>query len=84
MIRLEFQSFAIESHPTCANDYVEVLDGGGHGHRSRAIGRYCGHTFPPVIESSSNALTVIFSSNEVNTRTGFKAYYRTTPGELCR
>lgn len=80
VIRLEFQSFALESHPTCANDYVEVRD--GDSHRSHRLGKYCGHTFPPVIESSSNALTVVFKSNDANIRTGFKAVYRTVVGEL--
>ncbi|XP_078375556.1 uncharacterized protein LOC144658924 [Oculina patagonica] len=77
VIRLHFQSFAIENHPTCANDYVEVRDGGSH--RSRTLGKYCGHTVPPFIESSSNVLTIVFSTNDVNTRTGFKAYYHTKP-----
>ena len=80
VIRLQFHSFAIESHPTCANDYVEVRDGGRH--RSRTLGKYCGDTFPPVIESSSNGLTIVFSSNEASTRTGFKASYYTKPGEV--
>ena len=82
LIRLEFQSFALESHPTCSNDYVEVRD--GDSHRSQPIGKYCGHTFPPVIETSSNLLTVVFRTNEATTRTGFKAYYRTALGELQR
>lgn len=80
VIHLHFQSFAIENHPTCANDYVEVRDGGSH--RSRTLGKYCGHTVPPFIESSSNVLTIVFSTNDVNTRTGFKAYYHTKPGEI--
>ena len=80
VIRLQFQSFAVESHPACASDYVEVRDGSSH--RSRTMGKYCGHTIPPIIESSSNVLTVVFSSSEANTRTGFKAYYYTKPGEV--
>lgn len=80
VVSLQFQSFAVESHPTCSNDYVEVRDGGSY--RSRTIGKYCGHNFPPVIESSSNVLTIVFSSNEVQSGTGFKAYYHITPGEI--
>lgn len=79
IIRLHFQSFAVEPHPTCANDYVEVRDGGNHV--SRNIGRYCGHTYPLVIESSSNTLTIIFRANEAGIYTGFKANYTTKPGK---
>ena len=82
VILLEFLSFAIESHPTCAKDYVEVFDGAND--RSHPIGKYCGHTFPQIIESSRNMLTLVFKSNEANIRTGFKAYYRSILGELCR
>ena len=80
-IRLHFQSFAIEPHPTCANDYVEVREGGINW--SRTIGKYCGHTYPPVIESSSNTLTIIFRANEAGINTGFKANYTTKPGKTC-
>ena len=80
MIRLEFLSFAVEAHPRCASDYVIVRD--GYSHASPILGMYCGHTFPPVLESSSNALTVTFGSNAVHTMTGFKAYYRTELGGL--
>ena len=82
VILLEFLSFAIESHPTCAKDYVEVFDGAND--KSHPIGKYCGHTFPQIIESSRNMLTLVFKSNEANIRTGFKAYYRSILGELCR
>ena len=66
--------------PQCLNDYVEVFD--GNSTYSASLGRFCGHTHPAMLESSSNNLLVVFKSDNKGMRTGFKAYYDTRKGEV--
>nr|XP_058970820.1 cubilin-like [Pocillopora verrucosa] len=74
VIRLEFFYFQLEATgPQCLNDYVEVFD--GNSTYSASLGRFCGHTHPAMLESSSNNLLVVFKSDNKEVRTGFKAIY---------
>lgn len=79
VIHLKFEAFRMEDDPVCANDFVEVRDGGELS--SHVIGRYCGHVYPEIVESSTNKLLVQFSSNDDVVRTGFKAFYQTKSGK---
>ena len=81
VIRLEFFYFQLEATgPQFLNDYVEVFD--GNSTYSTSLGRFCGHTHPAMLESSSNNLLVVFKSDNKGMRTGFKAYYDTRKGEV--
>ncbi|PFX12596.1 G-protein coupled receptor GRL101, partial [Stylophora pistillata] len=74
VIRLEFLYFHLEAtEPQCLNDYVEVFD--GNSTYSTSLGRFCGHTYPAMLESSFNNLLVVFKSDNKGVRTGFKVYY---------
>ncbi|XP_077124414.1 cubilin [Ranitomeya variabilis] len=71
-IKLNFTSFSLESSPSCANDYVEIRDGGYE--TSPLLGRFCDES-PPLIISHSNNLWVKFRSNPASTYNGFEAHW---------
>ncbi len=80
VIRLEFLYFQLEqTDPRCLNDYVEVFD--GNSTDSTSLGRFCGHTYAEMLESSLNDMLVVFKSDSKGVRPGFKAQYYTRKGE---
>ena len=78
----EFIDFDVEFEPSnCGWDYLEVY----HGETfDSLIGRYCGTTLPPIIESShpSGALTLLWSSDFSVSRSGFIISIKTLSGPL--
>ena len=78
VIRLNFSEFRLEDHLTCASDFVEIFD--GRNNHARRLGKFCGYTYNPVIQSSSNHMLVLFRSNDKFTTTGFKAHYQSLQG----
>lgn len=80
VIRLEFLYFQLErTEPRCLNDYVEVFD--GNSAYSASLGRFCGHTYPEVLESASNEMLVVFKTDNKVVHSGFKAKFYTRKGE---
>lgn len=69
-ISMRFDSFDLESHDSCAYDYVEVHD--GDSLNSDLIGRFCGNRIPEQILSSGKTLTVKFVSDSDVNRAGFQ------------
>lgn len=78
VIRLKFLYLDLEYHPQCLSDFVEVRD--GLSMSSRLIGRFCGQTFPTLIETSSKGMLITFKSNELVIGGGFKAQYHARQG----
>ncbi|XP_032222850.1 uncharacterized protein LOC116604499 [Nematostella vectensis] len=80
-VRLQLTVLDLEPDPTCRFDYLLVLDGPSVS--SPELGRFCGKLADTGnVESSSNAMSVIFNSDLSDTRIGFRAYYlagRTNP-----
>jgi len=78
----EFVSFDVEYEPSaCGWDYLEVY----HGETlDSLIGRYCGTTIPPIINSTdpSGALTLLWSSDFSVSRSGFIISIQTQGGAL--
>ncbi|XP_030043370.1 deleted in malignant brain tumors 1 protein [Microcaecilia unicolor] len=72
VVNLTFPHIDLEYHTSCAFDLVEVYDGAPF--ISPLIGKFCTFTSRPFI-SSSNRLTVLFSSDGSVQRTGFHAIY---------
>ncbi|KXJ29303.1 G-protein coupled receptor GRL101 [Exaiptasia diaphana] len=70
VIRLDIDEFELEMSTRCESASLDVYD------RSTRIGRYCGISYPPIIQSTSNQLSVIFRSNAQISRVGFMATYR--------
>ena len=54
VITLNFLSMDIESHSTCAYDYLEIRDGPSGD--STLLGKLCGSEIPDHIQSSQNHL----------------------------
>ena len=70
-ISLRFDAFDLESHDSCAYDYVEIRD--GESLSSEVIGRYCGNRAPEqVLSSGRNMLVKFVSDSDVN-KAGFLA-----------
>ncbi|XP_064599173.1 neuropilin and tolloid-like protein 2 isoform X2 [Liolophura sinensis] len=74
MVELDFRDhFMMESANDCRYDFLEVRDG-PYGY-SPLIGRYCGRTFPPWIESTGNYMWIRFRSDDILQYSGFRAVY---------
>ena len=66
---LTFESFDIEAHSSCSDDYVQVSFGSDDQ-------KYCGSNKPSPIISSDNTMVVIFHSDSIEARNGFKATWK--------
>ena len=73
IIRLEFQEFLLTSHPTCEKCFLQIFDGGDES--TPVIGKYCGHTYPPVVVSSSEHFTIVLRCAQGLRMARFKASY---------
>ncbi|XP_053714419.1 cubilin isoform X1 [Synchiropus splendidus] len=77
-VSLNFTHMNLESHSTCAFDYVEVRD--GRAETDPLIGKYCSDVIPAPILSSSNYLWIRFKSDSSVSRAGFRAVYTVACG----
>uniref|UniRef100_A0A8C5J7B4 CUB and zona pellucida-like domain-containing protein 1 n=1 Tax=Junco hyemalis TaxID=40217 RepID=A0A8C5J7B4_JUNHY len=75
-INLEFRDFLLELDRNCQLDFTAVYDGASTA--SGLLGKVCGRA-QPTFESSSNALTVVLSTDDTNSYRGFSAQYSTAP-----
>lgn len=75
----------MEAHSECRYDYLAIYDGVLRGENgSQPIGKYCGTTIPPVIQSSSRSLTLFFKSDESIGGNGFVLSYTFIDGRNCK
>ena len=76
-IKLEFESFNIESHPSgaCLLDYLKIS-------YATFSWRYCGSIIPGPFTSSGPSLTVRFVTNSHITSSGFLAKWEEVDGEI--
>ncbi|KAM6215214.1 cubilin [Rhynchocyon petersi] len=75
LIRLTFNTFALEAAALqrCNYDYVKLYD--GDSQNANLVGTFCGSTIPAPFTSSGNFLTVQFVSDLTLEREGFNATY---------
>ncbi|KAM6953504.1 cubilin [Aplochiton taeniatus] len=73
VVSLNFTHLSMEAHSGCLFDYVEVRD--GNSEMAPLIGKYCGHTLPAPISSSSNTVWLRFKSDASVSHAGFRAMY---------
>ncbi|XP_076296135.1 cubilin [Lasioglossum baleicum] len=74
-IQLHFGQLMIEEHPTCENDYLEIMSETGD-----RVGIYCNHTRPsPLIVPGSEAV-LHFHSDSAGQDSGFQIHYSTIEG----
>ncbi|KAM7047715.1 CUB and zona pellucida-like domain-containing protein 1 [Acridotheres tristis] len=71
-INLQFQDFFLELDRNCQLDFTAVYDGSTT--KSGLLGKVCGLA-QPTFESSSNAMTVVLSTDDTNSYRGFAAQY---------
>ncbi|XP_061731793.1 bone morphogenetic protein 1-like isoform X2 [Nerophis ophidion] len=81
-VGLFFQSFELESHNSCAYDYVEVRD--GDSDLGPLLGRLCGYGKPDNIKSSSKQLWLKFVSDGSVNKGGFSASFFKEMDECSR
>ena len=79
VIYLQFTSFDIESHSSCAYDQLTITDGDG----TTLMEKSCGSTLPTNIRSTSNLVTLLFVTDSSVTMTGWSvSWSAVTPGEF--
>ncbi|XP_030055456.1 cubilin isoform X1 [Microcaecilia unicolor] len=71
--RLSFITFNIQNNTDCSSNYAEVRDGSSAD--SHLIGKYCGLTVPPPVQSTQRSLYVRFQTDSSVTNYGFLARF---------
>lgn len=72
IIQLQFTNFSIEDSPSCAKDWVEIVDGDG----TKLLNHSCGCIAPQLVTSKTNQIAVKFRSDGTGTEAGFVAHWR--------
>ena len=67
IISIEFTTFKIESHSTCAFDHLTITDEDG----TTLMEKSCGKSLPASITSRTNIVHIFFTSNGIITRPGW-------------
>ncbi|XP_043533013.1 membrane frizzled-related protein-like isoform X1 [Chiloscyllium plagiosum] len=75
VIQLLFHNFSLEPAADCRYDFVEVHDQ-INSSPSRLMGRYCGHSLPPVLTSTRHEMLVLFVADAEESEVGFFATYQ--------
>lgn len=75
-IRLEFAQFKLEESSNCKFDKLEIFEGQSSESEEGLIGRYCGSNKPPVITSTTNVVTVKFTTDWSANDEGFQLSYK--------
>ncbi|KAI0218615.1 Cubilin [Lamellibrachia satsuma] len=73
IVKLEFLLLNVQQSFTCRGDSVTVYDGANNS--APLLGRFCGHTPPGVVVSSTNSLFVSFQTDYILTKDGFIMKY---------
>ena len=72
-VLIEFDPvYEIESHSTCAYDYLDARDGPSANSPLIGGSRHCGMAEPAPIQSTGNSMTLVFHTDSSVTKTGFK------------
>ncbi|KAI4871253.1 hypothetical protein NFI96_019773 [Prochilodus magdalenae] len=76
-ISLFFDSFDLESHPSCNYDFLEVKNGSTDS--APLLGKYCGNSLPSPIFPRTNELFLHFKSDFSAARNGFEITWTSSP-----
>ncbi|XP_066539114.1 cubilin [Hoplias malabaricus] len=76
-ISLFFDSFEMETHPSCSFDYLEIRNGSTAS--APLLGKYCGNTLPSPIFPRSNELFLNFHSDFSGAFNGFEITWTSSP-----
>lgn len=84
IVQLSFTSFHLESGNDCSYDslavYSEYMTAATESENVPPIGKYCGSSLPPVLQSSGNVLALVFRSDDSISGNGFSATYNFVDG----
>ena len=69
-IKIEFKDFNIEDDENCQYDFLKVCDS-----HNNCGGKLCGDKLPAAITVATNTATVVFHSDDSETRKGFRLIY---------
>lgn len=72
-LQVDFSDFAMETHPNCGYDYLEIFNGPYAS--SPSIGRFCGNTPPTGFHSQSNSIRIVFFTDLSQSAHGFRMTY---------
>nr|XP_044991063.1 cubilin [Jaculus jaculus] len=78
-LTIQFEDLNLQSSPGCEKDFVEIWENGTSGN---TLGRYCGHTIPNSIDTSSNVASVKFVTDGSLTASGFRLKFKSST-EVC-
>ena len=70
---MEFQDFDLEYQSSCLWDYLEIFDL-RDPNQLLVIGKFCGQMADGVVHSTSNRVKLVFHSDHVIPKKGFKLY----------
>ena len=77
VVELTFLSFDLQQSQDCEADYVEIK------HRSfywpTVVGKFCGSSFPGVIQVNDSKVYVEFNTDSSGKYTGFHGSYKVLP-----
>ena len=76
-VNIRFTKFAIEYHPQCNFDYLEMRDGDNAA--SPLFGKFCGGISPPSFTSSGNTLYIKLVTDDSVSFGGFSMTYSIAP-----
>ncbi|KAJ8930434.1 hypothetical protein NQ314_016760 [Rhamnusium bicolor] len=79
IVQLTWMTFNLEQSYECSYDNVQVFDNNTELGMGGLIGTYCGFTLPPILLSSSNIMTVVFTTDITIHMDGFLASYTFIP-----
>jgi len=74
LVQLVIVDLDLEDHVKCRYDFIEIFEGISRRTNGR---RYCGTTYPKIIQFKSNQLTIRFRSDFSNPARGFHLKYET-------
>lgn len=78
VVQLKFHTFVLQESQDCQADYVDVKEGFG-SESPASIGRFCGRSLPPVLQSKYHKMYVDFESDILERYPGFRASYYFVP-----
>ena len=74
---MQFTAFVVESHSTCAFDYVTIKNGDG----TTLMEKTCGSSLPAAVTSTSNRVEIFFYTDGDFSYSGWRLTWRAvTPG----
>lgn len=74
LVQVVIADLELEHNDKCRFDFIEIFEGINH---RVSKGRYCGTTYPKVIQSRSNEMTIRFRSDFTTSSRGFHLKYET-------